>query len=1127
MASPTVLRRSRLLSELQKQSVFTAYMRPELRRDLEAEADDPDIPERDKIVRRDMLERVEQLLADPERGPDLVSEGPGVSARALGLFFSTDLVVVVPGFLGSALSDVRPGGFGLIWVNPNVLFRDRLGLLQLAAYASPEHDLDGSVEIEATGLLPILYDLLRADLEPRRYSVAVFPVDWRKDLDAAAQRLCARLQEMVAGSTKPIHLIAHSQGALVARRGLQLLDQAVGRQVVRDRVRSLVLLGPANYGSFSAAFALAGNHDLIRQLSPFVVAPTQGFQALLQSMSGIYQLLPWDSDRLPVLTEPGHQVGRVDFWKPTIDATRLNRLFGWGKQIDTSFFSDRTTVILGDNYSPGRATTVAGVAYVAGALQATHVSRGDGTVPDPCAFLDGAATLRARNTEHMKLPTYPRILRAVRDVLAGRPVAQDEGLTQVDRIDALAPVRTLDAPLSFAAVTSVGGPVPVPVPALAAPAAAPPPTTPARGPEEARNLVSRPPAARRLRAFAFDPMLSRRLDSSTLNLATLSIPWEEGLQPGPVGEYLEVIDVDPGSSLFYPPVDLNDPYLLAQDGRAPSEGDPRFHQQMVYAVAMTTIRTFELAIGRRVIWAPYITRDAQGRLHHQFVRRLRVYPHALREANAYYSPQKKALLFGYFRAPASPDGMIPPGGTIFACLSHDIVAHETTHALLDGMHRYFDEPSNPDVLAFHEALADIVALLQHFTLPEVLRDQIARTRGDLAGQESLLGQLAVEFGRARGMNGALRDAIGEYREREVDGEKEQVWHPRKPSEADYQRASEPHARGAVLVAAVFDAYLAIYKRRAVPLLRVATGGTGVLPAGDLHPELVRLLADQAARAAGHVLRMCIRALDYCPPVDITFGEYLRALVTADADLVPDDDLNYRVAVVTAFARRGIYPPDARNLSVETLLWQAPSDPYCLKGEQFEAIRHLSSLAPDPTDDRETLHSRMRDDAKVVHSLLLFDGLPNGFDRFLGVNLGRDAPATIPRGGDGRPLVEVHAVRPCFRSGPDGNTLADLLIEITQRRFGYLDPAVQKTADADATKAPPLPDFTFRGGCTLIIDLKAGQVRYAIAKDVMSDWRLEQQRQFVAQTVGDQALSLTFLPRTNGQVREPFAVLHRI
>ena len=67
-----------------------------------------------------------------------------------------------------------------------------------------------------------------------------------------------------------------------------------------------------------------------------------------------------------------------------------------------------------------------------------------------------------------------------------------------------------------------------------------------------------------------------------------------------------------------------------------------------------------------------------------------------------------------------------------------MVAHETTHALLDGLDRRFIEPTNPDVLAFHEAFGDIVALFQHFTLREAaILDQIHKTSGDL-GQEIFL-----------------------------------------------------------------------------------------------------------------------------------------------------------------------------------------------------------------------------------------------------------------------------------------------------------------------------------------------------------------------------------------------------
>src|SRR5207344_1759801 len=129
---------------------------------------------------------------------------------------------------------------------------------------------------------------------------------------------------------------------------------------------------------------------------------------------------------------------------------------------------------------------------------------------------------------------------------------------------------------------------------------------------------------------------------------------------------------------------------------------------------------------------------------------------------------------------------------------------------------------------------------------------------------------------------------------------------------DYERSDEPHERGAVLVGAVFDAFISIYERRSADLVRLATGGSGVLTPGAIHPDLVKRLADEAAKSAQHVLTMCIRALDYCPPTDITFGEYLSAIITADCDAVADDDLRYRVAFIEAFRKRGLFPRDLRT-----------------------------------------------------------------------------------------------------------------------------------------------------------------------------------------------------------------------
>jgi len=74
------------------------------------------------------------------------------------------------------------------------------------------------------------------------------------------------------------------------------------------------------------------------------------------------------------------------------------------------------------------------------------------------------------------------------------------------------------------------------------------------------------------------------------------------------------------------------------------------------------------------------------------------------------------------------------------------------------------------------------------------------------------------------------------------------------------------------MAALFQAFLNIYHKRVEDLFRIATGGAGVTRDGDIHPDLVNRLAAEAAKSARHILTMCIRALDYVPPVDLTFGE---------------------------------------------------------------------------------------------------------------------------------------------------------------------------------------------------------------------------------------------------------------
>lgn len=609
-----------------------------------------------------------------------------------------------------------------------------------------------------------------------------------------------------------------------------------------------------------------------------------------------------------------------------------------------------------------------------------------------------------------------------------------------------------------------------------------------------------PPERRRLCIFALDPSLGGSLNSYEDQVACINIRNEPNLRPGPVGEYLEVIDIDPASNRFYPPVDLNDPNLLLQDGAPPSEGNPAYHQQMVYAVAMRTIENFELALGRKALWAPHWS----GRTgdDNQYVGRLRIYPHALRQGNAYYSPDRKALLFGYFPANSRVSDLTPPGTMVFSCLSADIIAHETTHALLDGQSRSFREPSNPDVRAFHEAFADIVALFQQFTYKDLVRREIGRARGDLSAA-GLLGGLARQFGEGTGKSGPLRR------------------YPNLGSDISYEASFGVHERGSLLVAAVYEAFLAIVERRTADLVRLATGGSGVLPAGAIHPDLVDRLADETCRAAGQVMRMCIRAVDYCPPVDITYGEYLRALITADIEQVPDDRYGYRVAFLEAFRRLQLLPRSLRTVSIETLQWRRWTDaqPAWLPN----AIDALNiDVGTRLTRDEIFYASEAR---RIAFREALLPALktqrdcdPFGLQHRLRYfrNLGS-------RGHRSGTTFMVDNLRVALRLRDNGELSAQVIAVLRQRRP---EPLYERdTGIQDAER------FWFSGGTTLVIDLlgKDGpSIRHSIRRPIISASRLTRERAFRSGDTDHALRSTYFGTGVTGKgfaAREPFAVMH--
>ena len=517
---------------------------------------------------------------------------------------------------------------------------------------------------------------------------------------------------------------------------------------------------------------------------------------------------------------------------------------------------------------------------------------------------------------------------------------------------------------------------------------------------------------------------------------TVRLPYEP-LQRGPIGARVAVIDYDGSRDTFYPPVDLDHPLILMEGGLEPRDSDPRFHQQMVYAVVSQTLRTFDRALGREVRF-----RFRRGGAGTRDRRRLRIYPHGVNEANAYYSRELLALVFGYFSASLEDAGASIPGQPVFTCLSHDIIVHETCHAIIDGMREYFLEPTNRDTLAFHEALSDVIAMLQHFTFPEPLLDTIQRTGGRLyltsldpelaadgQGRELVSGavetnplvDLALQFGESLGTRRALRSAIGQT-----------------PDKRAIETVDEPHERGAILVAAVFEAFFRVYARRTRDLFRLA--GVGSDHRGELHPDLAVRLCEEATSVADQFVQLCVRAIEFCPPVDLEFGDFLRALVTVHCRLDADDRDGYRDALIRAFARRGIYPPGVRSLTEDELKWKAPAS-------RIEVPRDLM-LELGATDSQDTPNPE-----KIARLL----------NDFCDENRG-----ALGLASEGEIAVRSfhHAVR---LLGAELETAQDFVCEVTQTR------EVPVAAGSKITT-------TVRGGTTIVIR-NDGRVRYAIAKEL--------------------------------------------
>jgi hypothetical protein len=522
---------------------------------------------------------------------------------------------------------------------------------------------------------------------------------------------------------------------------------------------------------------------------------------------------------------------------------------------------------------------------------------------------------------------------------------------------------------------------------------------------------------RKLTILALDP--SVQVGGKILK-TQVEIP-NEVLDRGPRGYRVHVIDYDSTHDALYRSGRMR--ASMNRDDRLPEDpwenvpdsqllGSLEFHAWMTYGVIMKTLARFEFALGRRIQWS------FPG---HQIL----VSPHAFSDANAFYSDQAQGLFFGYFPS-------LRGRKTIFTCLSYEVVAHETTHALLDGLRERYMDPSSPQQAGFHEAFADLVALLSVFSaesivgrlvdlgMPNVSASKIRRL--DLTPEKLRSSAL---MGLAKEMGSELSGIHGEALRRSVS----------LPPNKDYLDSSvyqEPHMCGEVLVAAVLNAFLDIWIERLKAI-------------GDSAKLDRSRAAEEGAGIAERLLTMSIRAIDYCPPTDLQFCDFASGILTADWELNPKDDTYKIRAKLLGWLRAyGIEPRSKGARGRQEGSWDPPPP--------SSALRY----------DRTHFESMKTDHDEVF--------------RFLWVNR-KDFRLYE------QALTRVLSVRPCVRIGRDGFVLRETVIEYHQQ----LKIFARELAKLNIRKPDDMPDateVTLYGGNAVIFD-EYGRVKYNIGNGIIS------------------------------------------
>ncbi len=298
--------------------------------------------------------------------------------------------------------------------------------------------------------------------------------------------------------------------------------------------------------------------------------------------------------------------------------------------------------------------------------------------------------------------------------------------------------------------------------------------------------------------------------------------------------------------------------------------DPFFHQVNAWAVVQRVLEFYEdpFALGRPVPWG------FDGN-------RLIVVPHAGFGENAFYDQHSKSLQFYYFGDQASPG---------YTCLSHDIVAHETGHAILDGVRPMYNQLSSVQTAAFHEFIGDLTAILLALFNNDI-RHFVNQTTAGRLEEANVLANIAKEFGKELDGRDYLRTAFNEL----------------SLADPKVRDSLSPHHVSQVLTGAMWDILTAIATKH---LEKNRQGKTGALSPAEVEAETGAAETGQKVTpanalwwAADRFRRVALQPLDLCPPCDIQFIDYAKAVILNDILTNPVDEQGYRQAMLEVFHKK--------------------------------------------------------------------------------------------------------------------------------------------------------------------------------------------------------------------------------